>query len=647
MEFLCRCWRELVLVVVFALLVAFGITGSSLGWYRNCPGFSDVMSLVGERKLAGVYRGIRGDEFIAHGTAFALACANGGDGISRLDFSTGLAGRDGLAVHDLGVPVRHFSMIARPAVWGFFFFDLRRALSWYWWFPVFFCIFAVAKFLDELCPGQRAVNLLLGLGAAFCGCSSAWSFWPAYNIAGICLAGGMLLRAGRMTNVGEAIVSGMVAGWGMACSALSLYYPVVYPAAVLVGVVCVAGMFASKRRWTMIGIAASASLILFLVVLVPWYLDAAASVGRIAASVYPGRRFCDGGAMAAWEFSRGWLAPLTLVKTGYSNQCELQSPLTMVVAIFALAALNFRGVHRNRVFCASAACVFAIWIYQFIGLPALVSMATGLRRCNPPRLGAVLVLAQMIIAATIYHDRKGLAHFGKTGSVCLAFLSVMLTFSLLAAAPVELWSGFRIYFRPATMAVAVGVSGVVCLMLSFLALNRPGTFVPFLAAAYVAQGIVFNPVCVAPKSIEDATASWRREIPGQEYGGRMLVATGDAFLAGANAMTGGRSLNGYFHVCDDQVFDLFYKGLPESELFRRMQHVDAVMDSKMTVDYMAEVTFPERVRIRFSPIGYDFRKLPVDFVVVPRNGCACDLEKNPTVRLARSGRELDFYRVVR
>lgn len=42
-----------------------------------------------------------------------------------------------LVVGMTGVPVAHISAVAKPATWGFFLFDLRQALAWYWWFPFF------------------------------------------------------------------------------------------------------------------------------------------------------------------------------------------------------------------------------------------------------------------------------------------------------------------------------------------------------------------------------------------------------------------------------------------------------------------------------------------------------------------------------
>jgi hypothetical protein len=147
-------YRYPVLGVLFLLLVACGITGNPVGLIRSF-GISEP---VGEKLLLFRYRPIRTDDFIAHGSASAVSNYNHTPRFPLINRNTGLSGRNMLFLHDWGAPVLHPAVLLKPAVWGFFFLDLRRALAWYWFFPVVFGMAAFAFLLDTLFP---AVTVLL------------------------------------------------------------------------------------------------------------------------------------------------------------------------------------------------------------------------------------------------------------------------------------------------------------------------------------------------------------------------------------------------------------------------------------------------------------------------------------------------------
>ena len=317
------------MALAFLLLTAIGLTGSSLGWFRQMPGMEGVMELVGERKLAGVYRGIRGDEFIAHGTPNAIAQKLHPDRFPRFNDRLGLAGRDFLVLHDLGAPVRHPAILARPATWGFFFLDLRRALAWYWWLPIFLGAASFFLFFNTLAPGQPRINLLLSWAAVLQPCAAAWSFWPVNNAWGFFLAAAILLRGTGTRSFAGAAAAGIAAGWAVACAGLTLYAPRVISLGVLAAVVTLAagrrcGLWEPRRRALFFWAAATALVLIGL-----WYTGARDAIETVRQSVYPGSRRDAGGDMAAWTLMRGWLAPLTVYRVGFLNQSEMQGALLL------------------------------------------------------------------------------------------------------------------------------------------------------------------------------------------------------------------------------------------------------------------------------------------------------------------------------
>ena len=233
-------------LAVFLLLLGTGITGSSLGWLKTYPGASDVMELRGERKLAGIYRGIRCDEFLNHGTPNALAQYHARPHFPRLNPNLGLEPRDFTVYHDTGIPVNHFITLARPAVWGFYFLDLRRALAWYWWIPVFGGFFGIWFLLNTLFPGDTFRNWLLGLALTASPLCAAWSFWPLGNLGGLCFAAAALIRMLRCRSAAIRWLWTILMVWCALCSVMTLYMPRILPVICLLALVLTAFLWENQ-----------------------------------------------------------------------------------------------------------------------------------------------------------------------------------------------------------------------------------------------------------------------------------------------------------------------------------------------------------------------------------------------------------------
>jgi hypothetical protein len=138
----------LTIVTVFVSFVAAGTTGSSIGLGLTSSPFTnnEVVPLIGKD------RQIRSDEWVVI-TPFAIGQVNHEPPFPVLNENIGPEGQNMLVVGMTGVPILHWSAIAKPATWGFFALDLPRALAWYWWFPLFSCLLALWLLL---CSNGRA-----------------------------------------------------------------------------------------------------------------------------------------------------------------------------------------------------------------------------------------------------------------------------------------------------------------------------------------------------------------------------------------------------------------------------------------------------------------------------------------------------------
>lgn len=648
-------WRPLLLTAVFALSVALGLTGSSLGWYKDYPGASAVAAFPGERKLIGQYRGIRGDEFIAHGTPNAVAQYLAEDRFPRKNTSLGLEGRDFLALHDLGAPIRHVSMVFRPANWGFFLFDLRRALSFYWICPIFFGLLALELLLDELFPGQKNVNFLLSAAAVFSPYAAGWSFWPVNNVYGLCfsafavlkLAGTCAGEEGAETEKrGQRLIRelfwALLAVWGAGCAALSLYMPRILPAAYLVSAVTAAEL-CRRKAWkklfsaekiAVMGIAA----VLGAAILLTWRADAGETIGRIRDSVYPGRRRMNGGSMELWELMKGYLGFLSVYRTNYTNQSEMQSVLSLFFPWLILTAASFRSFRRDVRYQVLLIFVLIATVYQFVGFPELLAAVSGWALCNPPRCAMALVLAQSMLLALLYARWKRGEYprfFGRFAAAATALCGAAAGFVLFCGGGGKAFAGLAECFSPAVFVLLLTAAAVSFLAVSFAFFRNIGTCVFLYAGVNILLGAVFNPVCVAPKRVENLlVGDFAQQLKSPRYGGRTLFACGNDFLAVLNFLSGGRSLNGYFMYADEEIWRSFFARSEDAGNYRRMTHLDAEI-SPPGSGFAAVVTHSDRIKL-FFPADYDFAQVPADVLATPEGegeaAWGSELDKNPSLR---------------
>ncbi len=647
-------WRKVnpdwLLWGLFLLLVAAGITGSSFGWFKSYPGANGVAGIVGERKLVGTYRGIRGDEFIAHGTPTALAQYHHQPPFPGKNENIGLAGRNFRMLHDLGAPVWDLSTLGRPATWGFFLFDLRRGLAWYWLFPIFCGIWSFRLLFDGLWPGQRGWNWLFSLGIVFSPYAAGWSFWPVNNAFGLSLAAAATLRLLREKRGWPCFGWGVLAGWGAAVSALSVYFPRIWPVACLLLLSMVAVMVRDslfrRLREPAVWAALLAAAVVVAGLVGVWLIGAREEIRLVQEAAYPGMRRLSGGFMEWWEMMKGWLYPFTTYKLDFSNQSEMQSWLCFLLPLLLFYALHYRRLKRDPLPYALFGFLFFTLLYQHVGLPAWLARITLWDRCSPPRAGMALTMAQFLLIGCFIHHRKELPGLPPWRALGAALGSAVPGGLLLTGAPAALWQGIAVYFPQWLMGAIGGAMAGIYLGLAFLLFTSCRWFALAFTLLNLLPGLVFNPVCIAPERIENRLQPFLEEEGRGPYGGRFLFATGNNFLAVVYSASGGRVFNGYFMYEDPQIFNLLYRNLPNAAEFHRMNHLDADIVPPDRPPFAAGVPFNDRISLSFNGEKYDFSQLPIDFLAALPEAREW-LRRNPSLTFRRTIDDVDYYRVRR
>lgn len=158
----------------FALLVAGGWSGSSLAMLlERAPVEHDMRSYLGQPQMA------RSDEWLVV-TPLAISQTTQPKPFSATNPLHGLDGQNMNVVGMTGAPIANLAALARPATWGFFVFDLRRALAWNWWLPYFLCFGALWVLLQRWFDTPWRAAALLSATFTFSAYSVSFSGWPAY-----------------------------------------------------------------------------------------------------------------------------------------------------------------------------------------------------------------------------------------------------------------------------------------------------------------------------------------------------------------------------------------------------------------------------------------------------------------------------------
>ncbi|QEA13241.1 DUF7657 domain-containing protein [Comamonas flocculans] len=550
--------------VVFALLVAAGVTGSSWPLLAQGPEAA-LVQWRGSPAALGTPRFIRADEWGILVTN-ALAQVNHVPRFPVVNTLLGPEGQNMGVIGMTGTPVTQWAALARPATWAYFFLPLRQAMAWQWHLPLFACLFFLWQALRLLLPARAGLALVLA--ASFCAApyAAGWSQWPLYPVA---FGAALWLTLARLTQARHWRAG---AAWGAAMGALLAGWALVlYPPWQISTGWCLAllalGWLADGRharpgwhapQW----LGLLAALTVAGTLLGSWWLDTADAVARMAATVYPGGRDAQTGADIAgapWWLLRGYLngallhgglAPdaAALVPAMYANESEMSAFILLPLPLLLLAAWQATRAHPLRWTLRACLAFVAFWlVFRFVGIAPWLARATLWSRVTGVRLDLSLGLACTALLAllaagwaarTAASASAGRVQAGVAMAVALASAGlVALEFAWLPAGVLQTdGAGTRL-----AMALGVGASAW------WLMRGRVGAAAALLLALGLSAGLAFNPWSRAPRSMALApeVAALAADANGQVP--RTLVLSADAKAAVTLAAAGVPVVNGVLY----------------------------------------------------------------------------------------------------
>lgn len=411
----------LCLWVLFLLLVAFGIHGSSTGvlaaWWapekpytgylfnpRQDASNNDAVGL--QDLLMAKARWIRWDELmistplslsqLSHNPRFPVVNTNIGNGQNMLSVPH--------------IPVWHVVTLARPATWGYFFLGAQRGLAWYWWFRIFACFTVLYLLLEVILQGHRG----LAAFGAFWFCASAyvvcWSHWPAqvaFFAALGCLSAYRLLASENKTTQ---IICAILLGLSIPGFIMILYPPqqvsVGYLALfVFAGLAIRDKLFASftrliKSKWLPLTIALliSAGLTLSFVV------TCRADLQTMSNTVYPGKRVSLGGDYSFGLLFEGMYNLITIYKPRepFGNQTEASSFYYLFpVAFLAICFSRRLAIRLGVLGWLLVSFLVGMLFVLMIGLPEAVAKLTLMSYVPSNRADLAIGLASIILCVYV------------------------------------------------------------------------------------------------------------------------------------------------------------------------------------------------------------------------------------------------------
>jgi hypothetical protein len=594
--------------LLFFLLVAFGIHGSSTGvtsdyWAKEMAytGYlfdppQDTSGYDASRVrclLMANARLIRWDELMVT-TPIALSQLSHNPRFPVVN--TNLAGGQNILISHQA-PVWHIATLARPQTWGYFFLGAQRGLAWFWWFQVFACFTALYLLLEIILKGHKA----LAAFGAFWFCGSAyvvcWSLWPAQITFFAALACLSAYRLASSEKLSSQIISAILLGLSIPGFVMFIYPPWQVSLGYLFLLIFI-GLFIRDRLYVSLkahlkqkALSLVGALALGGGLTLSFILTCLPDLKIMSNTVYPGSRLSLGGDYSLAMIFKGLYNLLTIYTAQplIGNESEAASFYYLFPAVF-LGILMSKRLFLRLTILGWLLAAYLIWMLLFllVGLPETIARLTMMSYVPPYRADIAIGLASIILC--VYTLAVVKESTGKTvdrwakGMLLIASAAAVLFFIYHGVLLMQASAGF-----PST-SVVLFASLIMGLLTYCLLGGKSAAFCSLMGAIVVATTAVFNPLATNLDHIyKSELANEISRINRAESGSKPLWLTYGGTFPGVLITTlGGRSLSGIHWP-------------PQLSIWRRLDPTRGSFEN--FYNRYAEVTLhyiPEEKRVSFA-----------------------------------------------
>ena len=605
----------------FFLLVGSGFTGSSVRLaFKDSP-ILDNNAIEWQGKA----RFIRMDEWNIL-TQMAIGQTNVIPKFPILNKNVGIDGNNMLMIGMTGVPVSHLSALAKPATWGFWAFNLQKALAWHWWFPFFACFIVLWAFLIRLFGLDWKVASVLAITIPASSYSVVFSGHPAYTVFFPILSLLLLDSILRNKKLAITVFLGALLGLSVAGFILVLYLPWQITLIYLIIPVGIVHFLYRKDEFIFRKeqiIAIFLAIVVALVLIGSWLIDTQDVLRIISDTVYPGQRATSvGGDIDPWFMVKGMISPMSIYhETPLMNASDAGSFIWLWLPLLIVSGLicwEERKLHYMPVAIIGFG-VLAL-TYMYIGFPKYVAELTAWGRVTSYRLDVSLGLAQLMLMGWLFSMKNNATI--DNGVFNLSLISIGVGFVI------TFWSIWLFGILPVQVAEILTPGYVLlfsCLLgfMSCLLIDRHFKLVVYIyAVLMVGAAWSFNPIDLAPK-IVNADKALLREIRSEGLeNSQVRIAVLDMHQWRMNLVSAGLPVaNAILYYPQPSLWKNLDPNGNSKNIYNRYQNLEFTShDLHDQITFQIDSPQLDLVTVTIDPKRFDFRKLEVTHVLTsPRN----------------------------
>jgi hypothetical protein len=472
--------------LLFALGVIFRLNGSSSAlWLHDLREPNQTKGLI-----LGAAKATRSDEWMVW-TPAVLAQLRHKPPMPIENRSLGA----GAAPLLMSIPVRHYSMLFRPQLWGFFFLDVERGFAWLWNAKIFGLLASMFLLLLVLVRGSVQVALFGSIAISYSSFVQWWFSSPPMlpemlSSWALALISGWLFfsRArSRLKLVAAVVLIASAINFVLCC-----YPPFQVPLAYLALFLFAAFLWQRRKSPLLPGFlwlgacAAAVALLLW-----PTFRLCRPTLEMISQTSYPGTRRNFGGGMSPLGLFSGALNFFDsegVYPDLFANASEASNFFPLWVAAGAVVVFRWARTGRRPepVVAALFGCILLFSVYSILGVPPWFGRATGLSFCMQQRTLLAIGLAGMLLVfVTLRAGAPALNSSRRRLFATLGMAAVLLAYLLCVEAQAPRFlspSRFSLLLAAGTLLSAAYFS------------LKPQLFAALFAGALLLNNFLVNPV---------------------------------------------------------------------------------------------------------------------------------------------------------
>lgn len=376
-------WRYVVALLIFALLVAFKIHGSSIAEYNKM--FEKTAEYNAESIILGESRPVRSDEWLVHTPYYMSQTYNDFEKDSNM---MSLDGQDMIISTD--APVKNLLAVAKPFTWGYMLLGNEYGLSWHWCSKLILLILMSYEFCFIVTRKNKKIALL---GAVLISFSPLTQWWFMSSMVDVFVFGMATFVVGyylfvAKTNWKKNLMM-VLAPLAIMAYVLALFPALQIPVAMFLIAMFVVVLVRDKdeilfNKWVgmRLGaiVAATGALLLYM------YLGSKNAISLVGGTVYPGQRFETGGGNVISDLFTG-ITNFTLPfkDITFVNNCEVSTFIQFAPIFLILYPVIYKKAKRDKNLIVGntlVICIAVAVVFMLAGFPELLAKITLFSNVN-------------------------------------------------------------------------------------------------------------------------------------------------------------------------------------------------------------------------------------------------------------------------